>query len=195
MKEAHAIAALRAVHEAALVPELWPNALEAIAAACRANFALAQANGADGHTSITTPNGDAVTRAYFEGGWHVGDPRMERGLALTKRGFRGLVTEWRSFTQEELARLPYQQEFARRHGTEHEAGILLASEAETQFVLTILRSQNPGAFDGRELEQMNDLVYRLKDAGSFALRLQVGCRAAKKGEGTKNAYRTGFHCV
>lgn len=98
---------------------------------------------------------------------------MERGLAITRSGFPGLITHDHSFSPEELARQPFQQEFARRHGVECEAGMVLATDVDTHFILTLNRSARIGSYEGEELRRMNLLMERIKVACHHALAFKI----------------------
>lgn len=176
MREDSAKAALYAVHDASLFPAHWPAALEAIAAACEADFALVQVVG-DGDTDVfATPTAQALAGDYVAAGWHLGNPRMERGMQLTRQGHRGLVTEWHGFSPEELARQPFQQEFALPKGLDHEAAAILATEGETRIIMSLVRKSE--AFEGRALADANRLVAHIADAFKVALRLKFASARA-----------------
>jgi hypothetical protein len=96
---------------------------------------------------------------------------MARGLALTRAGLRGLITERHMFTPEEMARDPFQNEFAPAHDIDVEAGMVVAAHAGSSFIINIPRSERVGSYSDGELKFMNRLVENLVNACSFALKL------------------------
>src|SRR5262245_4658095 len=159
--------------EAALRPEMWPRALDGLAGAVGATGALGQMVGDGGYVAMPSRGMEDMIRAYVASGWHLNNPRMVRGLALTKAGARGFITEYMMLTPEELARDPFQQEFASRYDLEAEAGIVLASHEGSSFVLTIDRAARCGSFLEPELDPMNRLAEILSPVASFGLRMKL----------------------
>jgi len=173
MKQDDAEATIRMFHEAALRPEVWPDALRQLALTLGATGATGQMVGPNGYAILSSSGYESAVQDFLEGGWQQRNPRMERGLALTKAGIRGFITEYRMLTARELARDPFQQEFAPRHAMDHEAGIVLASHPGSAFVMTVPRGVRRGPYLARELEPMNRLAELLTSATSFALRLKL----------------------
>jgi len=173
MKQDIANQALKAVYEAALMPEAWPDAMRMISEACSGSLALGQMVGRGGYHAIACRGGEDLLRDYVDGGWHENNPRMMRGLAITQSGFRGLVTEQQMFTPEERARIPFEQEFAPQYDITSEAGTVVASHAGSHFVLTIQRGPRQGPFDDDELKAMNHFVDNVTAACAFTLRAKL----------------------
>lgn len=174
MRGALSDATLLAFQEAAFVPEHWSSALTCLSQATASSFALLQVVDQASHRGVASDGlGTEIIHDYFAEGWHAHNVRMERGMTLTKRGARGLITERQMLTEEELATHPFQQEFARRFGLECEAGILLAREGGTSFILTMQRGARVGSYTPDELRIMNELVARLKGAATLAIRTKL----------------------
>ncbi len=167
-----------AVQEATLLPELWPDALARLADICRASTVLGQMVGDGSYDQICNRGREDVAREYVETGWSQWNPRMERGMALTRRGASGLITGEMMFSPEELARDRYFHEFAIQHDITSFAGLVAASHGASNFVLTIERGETRGAFADRELADMNLLVGHVANAFSFALRLKMATAAS-----------------
>lgn len=161
------------MNDAVLHPQTWADALKHLADACQAGSAFLQLIGGDGFQSVASRGSEDVVSDYVAGGWHEWNPRMERGLALTRRGVKGLVTERHMFTPEELARDAFQQDFAVRHEISSTAGLVAGAHAGSQLVLTIERGTRAGPFSEGELVAMNRLVGEASNALSFALRLKL----------------------
>ena len=113
--------------EAAVAPELWPNALQGLAEACGAEGAAV--NAIDGLHTHGTVGSAALLELYrgFVTRWRAPDlnSHRARGLALIRRGWRGALTEQDCFTPEELARDPFHQECFVRSGFSSFAGAIL----------------------------------------------------------------------
>jgi DNA-binding CsgD family transcriptional regulator len=171
--EANARAVLSGIYEAALLPDFWPDALRRLVDTVGATGALAQMVGADGYSVLASTGYEAAAHDLLHGGWHLRNTRMRRGLALTRTGRRGFITEYMMYAAEELRRDPFEQEYAARHDMEHEAGLVLATHAGSSFVVNTPRSARRGAYSDTELELMNRLVAGLPAACSFALRLKL----------------------
>lgn len=170
MREDVAAVVLRAVEEATFVPELWPEALKMIADACGAGVALAQLVGDAGFKGVVNHGQEDMVLDYARNGWHQWNPRMARGLALTQRGFKGLITLQHMFSSDELARDRFQNEFAPLHNLDFEAGMVVARHGGSSLILTIQRGARAGPFSERELRHMNALVDRLAGPLSFSIR-------------------------
>ena len=81
--------------EAAVVPELWPKAFERLAEACGAEGAAV--NAIDGLRTHGTVGSEALLELYhgFVTRWRAPElnSHRARGLALIRRGWRGVLTE------------------------------------------------------------------------------------------------------
>ena len=177
MKELTYANAIRDVASAVLEPSLWIQALRSVAFACNSSTPVIEIVGPKEFRALTNDEGVDILKKYVGDGWHVDNPRANRGIALTKAGFKGLITERNSFTDEELARQPYQQEFAAKHGLDHEAGILAAEASGSALILTLSRNLKAGAFSPDELRDMNRLVAGISTALHFALKLKLAASA------------------
>src|SRR5262245_32983913 len=93
--------------DAALRPDLWPQALNRLATTVGATGALGQMVGDGGYVAMPSAGFEDSIREFVERGWHLRNPRMARGLALTKAGVRGFITEYMMLSTEERARDPY----------------------------------------------------------------------------------------
>lgn len=174
MREKEANAVTSGFMEAVLHPEAWPEALSRLASVSRAPTVFAQIAGPDRYSSFANPGGDSFVEDYMKQGWHLRNPRMKRGIAITRTGFPGLITLEHAFSPEELARQPFQQEFASRYELECEAGMVIAADVDTQFILTLQRSARVGPYFGGELRRMDRLMEGLKVACQQAIAFKVG---------------------
>lgn len=164
--------------EAAAVPELWPQALQAVADACGAKGALFTPIRAAPDFCLPSPRIEEVIKDFVDEGWATTNPRMKRGLELTRAGMKGLITDTDMFTPEELAADRFYNEFIVPHGFSANAGMVLASfghELVLPFMLE--RGRGDGPFLRDEIAVMNRLMVRLQPAAQLALK--VGFAASR----------------
>jgi DNA-binding CsgD family transcriptional regulator len=162
-------------YEAAAVPELWPQALHALAQACGAEGAAAHSS--DGLTTFATvgSEGLAELHANFVQRWRAPElnSHRARGIALLRRGWRGALTEQDCFTPDELAQDPFQQEFFVRSGFGSFAGIILAQSPGLTLSVSIIRRLAQGQYERGEIAFINRLSRHLRNAGAVATRLGI----------------------
>jgi DNA-binding CsgD family transcriptional regulator/PAS domain-containing protein len=177
MKHDDAVKSIAMVNEAILRPELWPDALSSIALCCNSTTTHVQMVGPGGYAIMAGHGAEGTLQEYLAGGWPERNSRMARGLALTRAGLRGLITEQHMFTPEEIARDPFQNEFAHGHDIYVEAGMVVAEHAGWNFVINIPRGHRIGSYSDGEIQSMNRLVANLANACSFALKLKIAAAA------------------
>ncbi|MBN8996901.1 MAG: hypothetical protein J0H94_16890 [Rhizobiales bacterium] len=170
--------AIELFYEAAIVPDLWPEALAALGFACGAAGAALypfspSLIGALSSTTLKEYIADLVA-----GGWNGANSRMRRGLELTLAGMKGLITDRDMFTPAELTHDRFFNEFIRPHGMGATAGMVMARWGD-EFVLPMAleRRASEGPFERSEVRKMNRLAARLQPAARLALR--AGFMAAR----------------
>ncbi len=163
--------AVENVLEAALSPDAWPNALRILAETCGADHAFAHYISPESLVSFASRGSEEVY-ADFQA-WPQEVPRMQRALELTLEGTRGLLTDWRCFTPEELARDPFEQEFAFRHQNAHFAGTFIPREDSSFLILSVERGQAKGAYVNEELNGANSLFRLLSLSLNHALKARL----------------------
>ena len=147
---------------AALAPEEWPRALDAIS----------ESLGATGATMVlgrTRRASVAVSRSVtglIEEYFHLAipDTRENRVLTRISEGFR---TDYDDFTPAEIARDPYYQEFLAPHGLGYHAAATLASGSD-ELILSLKRPAHRGHYDGYELDQLQRALPHLRRAARTA---------------------------
>jgi DNA-binding CsgD family transcriptional regulator/PAS domain-containing protein len=161
--------------EAAVVPELWPKALQGLAEACGAEGAAV--NAIDGLRTHGTVGSDALLELYqgFITRWRAPElnSHRARGLALIRRGWRGVLTEQDCFTPEELARDPFHQEYFMRSGFSSFAGAILAKGPGLMMSVSINRRPSQGEYTRGEVALISKLVDQLRAAGEVAVRVGI----------------------
>jgi DNA-binding CsgD family transcriptional regulator len=161
--------------EAAVVPELWPKALEGLAEACGAEGAAV--NAIDGLRTNGTVGSDGLLGLYqgFMTRWRAPElnSHRARGLALIRRGWRGVLTEQDCFTPEELARDPFHQEYFMRCGFSSFAGAILAKGPGLMMSVSINRRPAQGEYTRQEVARISRLIDQLRAAGEVAVRVGI----------------------
>jgi DNA-binding CsgD family transcriptional regulator len=165
--------------EAAAVPELWPDALDALAEACGAEAACAiTVCGLVPRGAVASHRGGEAFHDFVTT-WSAPElnTRMSRCMALVQRGWRGIITENDAYTPDELARDPFHQEFILPHGLSSFAGALVAQAPGLAMSISIERRIAEGPFLRHELTRMNQLFTHVQAAGDLAVRIGMAATA------------------
>ena len=166
-------------YEATVVPELWPNALQAVADAAGAAAATLLPIRAGSNAIIGSPSIRGFLDDFMAGGWLHINPYMRRGLELTTSGWQGLITSEDMLTLEQKAVDPYVNEVEAPARLGPKAGIFLVSrKPELALPKTIERHLGSGPFLVGEIAKLNRLMSQL-DAGA-RLALKVGFESAAR---------------
>lgn len=148
---------------AALAPEEWPRALDAVAEALGASGATLVLGRAC-ETSVAVSESIApIVRDYFERR-EVGDSRETRVNPRLTQGFRYDLDD---YTSDEIARDPYYQDFLARYGYGFHAVALLA-DGDDPLVLSLKRPARSGHYDGAELADLQRVLPELRSAARIA---------------------------
>ena len=161
------------VLEAAFNPDQWPEALRALAEACGADHSFALLDAPVKTDFLASRGSLGLVQDFDAGGWAGMSQRIPRGFQLTQDGMKGMLTEWRCFTPEELARDPFEQDFVARHKNTHYAGSFVPAGIESHLAFTVERSSAKGAFRGSELEQVDALFRMLSMSLRYAFKAEV----------------------
>ena len=170
-------------YEAALIPELWPKACEALAAEVNATTATIFAIDHLGtHRFVCTPNiRDGIERFST-------DPRrldnVRPGRALERFPFT-FVREREFITEEELATDVVLNEFIRPIGLEWSAGCVFQEPTGHLFMFDLLRRQGMDHYSDAELARLNAIKADL--ARSIYLASRLAFNEAKAVTGTLSA--------
>jgi DNA-binding CsgD family transcriptional regulator len=103
--------------------------------------------------------------------------RMERSMALVKRGWRGVLTQQDCYSLKELARDPFHQEYVVPHGLFAYAGGVIAEMPGFSLPISLERRNEQGFFLRDEVELMNKLFAHLASAGDLAVRIGLASSA------------------
>jgi DNA-binding CsgD family transcriptional regulator len=160
-------------YEAAAVPELWPNALQAVADAAGAFGVNLLPVGPGMGAFACSPDMRGYMDDFFAGGWLKVNSYMRRGMELTAAGRRGLITSEDMLTPEESARDIYVNEHRLPGGLGPEAGMVLASAGDVAVPITIDRRGTDGPFVQAEIAKLNRLVAGLRPAAMLAVKVSL----------------------
>lgn len=152
---------------------LWPEALRTLATDFNAEHAFAYLVSPAGVDAFTSRGSEEIVEDVIAGRWHERNPRMLRGLEFARRGPVGLLTDWRLFSQEEIAADAFEQEWAVRNQCVHYAGTFVPFASDAFLVLSIERGADRGRYLGSELDDITRTVLSVRDSLSFALRGQA----------------------
>ncbi len=146
------------------------GALQRLAEAC--NSAGAVMHFVDGNQprSVWSDELAEFVDIFVKEEWHLRNSRMERGMRLHSSGWLGAVTEQHAFSESELRRDRFQQEFARPLGFHSYAGAIVSNNLGAMVPISLERRFREGCFSAAELSSFNRLCSLLETACSFAVR-------------------------
>jgi DNA-binding CsgD family transcriptional regulator len=161
------------VLEAAFNPDQWPEALRGLAAACGADHAFALLDAPRKMDFLASRGSFHLLDDFEAGGWSGMNKRIPRAFQILQEGTKGMLTEWRCFAPHELARDPFEQGFAARHGNTHFAGNFIPAGVESHMAFTVERSSAKGAFRGSDLDEVDALFRMLTISLRYAFKAEV----------------------
>lgn len=156
------------IHEAGLVPSLWPEVLAdlsgVIGGAGAALFAIR-----DGYVgTITSPNLVEIIQEFMTGGWAERDPRLARAAALNHAGF---VNDGDLLTDTEIATNDVYANFYRKHGVGYMAGTLIPNPSGDSIGFAFQRHQDDGPVPREIVAALDRLRPHLARSSMIAFRL------------------------
>jgi hypothetical protein len=136
--------ALKAIYDAALDPDRWPDALQA-AADCTDDVGAILIYGRDDGSFgvIGSPSLDAVIEEY-RGAWSLRDIRANR---TRERGYfinRGVLTDRDVVSVEEIETDPFYCEYLRRHGLKYFAASIVSPDPRVEVGVSVQRAVGLG---------------------------------------------------
>lgn len=159
--------------DAVLDEAAWPDVLRLIAGNFAANHVFAYLVSPDGVQPFVSRGSEHIMQLVVAGDWHERNPRMLRGLEYARSGQLGLITDWRLFNAGEIAKDPFEQEFANKHDAVHYAGAFIPFSNGSFLALSIERSGSRGAYLGAEEGLVADFVGEAARSLRYALRAQA----------------------
>ncbi|HUO54017.1 MAG TPA: hypothetical protein VMU18_04720, partial [Rhodoblastus sp.] len=155
------------IYEAAVVPEMWPEVLEAIAVPAQSVGAVLFSANSNYEGWTASPGFAEIFRNFIADGWAARNPRPARGLA---RNIRGFFTDHDLFTQDEIDSDPTYSYF-RSVGGGLFAGLAAPMPAGDVVAFSWERNHLLGRFDAATIEVFNRLAGHLQRAALIAGRL------------------------
>lgn len=169
------------LYQAAVTPELWPQALHRFALAV-GGMGTALIPISPGNTAGITLSPDLLDgKPEYDREWYRHDSRV---LRIFRRGLTdGVCCEAELFTDDEIARDPLRQEFCRPQGMGAFAAQLVAPAPNFVVAFSVMRALDRGQFERDELRTLGLLgrhaaralviSTRLAAAGGLAQALQT----------------------
>lgn len=157
---------------AALKPQMWTTAMDAVAKVTNSDGAvLLPISGAQIPDVPTSRCLEEVSDTYFRKGWYERDERT-KGVPLLMRN--GVISDLDLFKPEYIEKHPYYQEFLGPYGYRWFAGVRVAF-GEDVWCLSIQRKIERGPFSNTEKEKLGRLSKTLP--ASLALAKAAGFAA------------------
>ncbi|HEY8382522.1 MAG TPA: helix-turn-helix transcriptional regulator [Microvirga sp.] len=160
---------LDALYDASLAPHLWPSALDALARLFDARGALLFEFPAEPRPALTSPGFEAITAEYARTWWSQ-DSRSARMRRLPQGTGRPL-SDHDLFTEAEMRRDPFYQDFLRPHGLARFMGIVVAPAPGLKVALTVERG--PKRFDAADIQHFARISRHAAQAFAATTRLSV----------------------
>ncbi|MEO7223150.1 MAG: LuxR C-terminal-related transcriptional regulator [Devosia sp.] len=163
------IAALEtAIYEAAVVPELWPMALEHLSdLSWTAGTALVCVNERGVHM-ISSPSMDEICRRFVGEGWMSRNTRAQEVIAQGFAGVPHFVTEEDIFEPERELTDPMINELLRPYGFGRGAGFITELPHGDTVIVNVEQFWDRGHIRGEHLETLNHLYPHLARATLLA---------------------------
>ena len=156
------------IHEAALVPALWPAVLTQLSKAMGGTggvlFAIR-----DGYVgAISSPNIAQAIQEFLDGGWAERDLRLRRVAALNYAGF---VNDGDILTEDEIVTNEVYADFYRKHGAGYMAGTLIPNPVGDSIGFAFQRHHDDGPVSRETIVTLDRLRPHLARASMVAFRL------------------------
>jgi DNA-binding CsgD family transcriptional regulator len=156
--------ATEAIAAAAIDSSLWVAALGAVSDAAGGCGAMLIPVRGELPEMPHTPSVESAADGYIRGGWMSRDER-KRGVPIMER--TGVVTELDYISPDEMARLPYYQDYLGSFGLRWFAGVKVAC-ADDLWCVAIQRTIQQGPFLAEEAERLARLSKHLAAAAAVS---------------------------
>jgi len=103
---------------------------------------------------------------YFREGWQTRDSRITRRSPLLIQGSRVIIDQ-DLFTEDELQRDPFLNEFYYRHGL-HSSAAVAFNSGSALWTLCLHRTPDQGPFDARDADILSELSARLTEVATLS---------------------------
>jgi DNA-binding CsgD family transcriptional regulator len=163
------------IHEAATVPELWPEVLQAVAHAAGAHGMVMITSDADQWAGVwngvvASPAIEEAFSAFMSSGL---SSRTETTPRLLAKDHPGFVSEQEVFTLEEWERDPYRVEWNKKWGFEHACATAVHSPSGELTVFHMERLAGRPAFSRQDLDYLDRFRPHLARAALLSTRWRL----------------------
>lgn len=158
------------IYEAAIVPELWPVVLDAVAAVAAAEGAVLIAQRGMDVAWLSSASIKHYVDAYFETGLAFANVRTERLVRLARPGF---VTDYDVFTPEDFERDPVISGFFRPRGLGWGVATAISAPSGDNFIIHCERRFASGPVNHETVRRLDVLRPHLARAAVLSSRLDM----------------------
>lgn len=158
------------IYESALVPELWPDVLDELAALVDARGAQLFAVRDKVMSWTTSATLSDVFRKYVDDGWFA---KCDRRICLFSQNKPSFLVEHDFWTSDQLAANEIYRDFFRPNGLGWSANTGLAMPTKDNIVFTVERDYARGPIEKDKVDALNELRPHLARAALISARLSL----------------------
>lgn len=167
--------AVQTIYQAASNPELWPDALQAVADCFDdAGTVLLYNRDDGGFNAITSPHIRDCVAEYNASGWSLRDTRAirsrERGYFLN----RDAITDRDVLTEDEIRQDPFYTEFLAGYGLKYFAAAMVSPDPQIEVGISVQRRANKAPYSEAELVVLQHIGIHVEQALRLSVRLMNG---------------------
>jgi DNA-binding CsgD family transcriptional regulator len=152
--------------DAAIDPTIWPEIMEDISVAARAEGAGLLQSDVRTADIPRTAGVDKAFRDYFDQGWHMRDIRAERGVPLVMAG-ANVVIDQDILTPEEVERTGLYADLLIPNGVKWWASVAFRA-GPAMWALSFQRSPRQGPFEISDKPLLGSVAQRLTEAATLS---------------------------
>lgn len=162
--------AVAMLYEAAVVPEVWPGAIESLARIAGCTGGLLFSHSDRGTNWVTCEPFAHVFQRFMEQGWMNRNARM---AGLLAHGGVGFVTDHDLFTDQDLEQIPLYRDFMRPEGYGWGTATHVRASTGESIVFTLERKFELGPVSRRDVAVLDGIRPHLARAAVLASKLQM----------------------
>jgi DNA-binding CsgD family transcriptional regulator len=161
-----------AFYEAAIVPELWKEALNRAGEAWNADGVIVSSYPDCLSGYLSSDRMEEFCDRFVSEGWYKRDVRAVRGLAFVRKG-NEIATDLDLFTLDELKQLPFYTDFLEPLGFQWFAGTMLTEVGASQITLSVHRNAGRDPFLQNDLSRIQRDLPHVKRAARLASKARM----------------------
>lgn len=158
------------IYEAALLPELWPQALARLDSLSGTTGGVIFVGARDRHAWAATDNFRETITAFVAEGWMLRNPRISKGIALNHPGF---TRDSDFLSEEERANEPVYREFMYPRGCGASVGTAVPIHTGEMVVISFEQDYRRGPVPGAVVAMLDQARPHLARAAIMAARLHL----------------------